>query len=130
MVQHSRPSPHNLGPSGAMPGQHVRSVSSQGTQTAASSAPVQRGLPGNFPRGRRAYAAIDVFTCGDVLDSEAAISYLAMQFRCRKRSVTKVNRGNSDDLVSNPAIGKERFSARDRSVSVGYPTPNIRPIED
>jgi S-adenosylmethionine decarboxylase proenzyme len=76
------------------------------------------------------YAAIDVFTCGDILDSEAAISYLAKQFRCRKRSVTKVNRGDSGDLLGKAEVVREEFAVRDRLVPVGHPNPNIRPIED
>ena len=44
------------------------------------------------------YAAIDIFTCGDALDSEAAIAYLATQLRCLKRSVTEIARGSSISL--------------------------------
>jgi S-adenosylmethionine decarboxylase len=76
------------------------------------------------------YAAIDVFTCGDILDSEAAISYLATQFRCRKRSVTKVHRGNAIDLLAKTAIGREVSSTRDRMVPFVQAAGNIRPIED
>jgi len=39
------------------------------------------------------YAAIDVFTCGEILDSEAAITHLAKQFCAGQRSVVKVRRG-------------------------------------
>lgn len=43
------------------------------------------------------YAAIDVFTCGGILDSEGAISYLARQFCAGQRSVVKVRRGVSSE---------------------------------
>ena len=43
------------------------------------------------------YAAIDVFTCGEILDSEGAISYLAKQFCAGQRSVVKVRRGVSSE---------------------------------
>ena len=46
------------------------------------------------------YAAIDIFTCGDALDSEAAIAYLATQLRCLKRSVTEIARGSSISLAA------------------------------
>ena len=64
------------------------------------------------------YAAIDVFTCGGMLDSEAAISYLANQFGCRTRSVTKVNRGYSGDMLRKLTAGKDGAAV------------NIRTLED
>jgi len=39
------------------------------------------------------YAAIDVFTCGEILDCEAAIAHLGAAFGARQRSVVKVARG-------------------------------------
>lgn len=76
------------------------------------------------------FAAIDVFTCGSVLDSEAAISYLATQFRCGKRSVTKINRGISDSLLTKSAVAKDIFAARDRRVSDSCSSSKFPPIED
>jgi S-adenosylmethionine decarboxylase len=46
------------------------------------------------------YAAIDIFTCGDTLDSEAAIAYLATRLGCLKRGVTKLARGSSLSLAA------------------------------
>lgn len=40
-----------------------------------------------------AYAAIDVFTCGEGLDSDAVTSYLSGQFRARHTSAIEVKRG-------------------------------------
>jgi len=76
------------------------------------------------------YAAIDVFTCGDVLDSEAAISYLAAQFRCRRRSVTKVARGDVRDLLGKTVITNEGFNARDSVMPLSKLAAKIRPMED
>jgi len=39
------------------------------------------------------YAAVDVFTCGDVIDPEAAVTYLASRFRCKSPSVVEMKRG-------------------------------------
>ncbi|MBI3343471.1 MAG: adenosylmethionine decarboxylase [Gammaproteobacteria bacterium] len=64
------------------------------------------------------YAAIDVFTCGDTLDSEAAVAYLATQFRCRKRSVTKVGRGESGELAGGFPGDKASISTHERLVAV------------
>ena len=71
------------------------------------------------------YAAIDVFTCGDGLDSEAALSYLATQFRCQKRSVTKVYRGRFDGMIT-----KTILSSKDRSTHTVPPHLTGFPAED
>lgn len=39
------------------------------------------------------YAAVDVFTCGDVIDPEAAVTYLASRFRCTTPTVVEMKRG-------------------------------------
>lgn len=39
------------------------------------------------------YAAVDIFTCGDVIKPEEAVSYIASRFRCRKPSVLEMRRG-------------------------------------
>lgn len=39
------------------------------------------------------YAAIDIFTCGDVLDGDAAVSYIARQFRSKRYTVATHSRG-------------------------------------
>lgn len=64
------------------------------------------------------YAAIDVFTCGDMLDSEAAVAYLATQFRCRMRTVAKVGRGESGKLAGSFPGDKAGISTRERLVAV------------
>ncbi len=61
MVQHSRPSPQTVRPTGANSGNHARP--GQGSQPAAlSEAPASRGFSSGFGRGRNAYAAIDLGT--------------------------------------------------------------------
>ncbi|MBI4536568.1 MAG: adenosylmethionine decarboxylase [candidate division NC10 bacterium] len=39
------------------------------------------------------YAAVDVFTCGDVIKPDAAVAYLASRFRCKNPSVVEMRRG-------------------------------------
>lgn len=39
------------------------------------------------------YAAVDVFTCGDVIKPEAAVAYLATRFRCKTPTVVEMKRG-------------------------------------
>lgn len=39
------------------------------------------------------YAAVDVFTCGDVIKPEAAVAYVASRFRCKNPSVVEMKRG-------------------------------------
>lgn len=39
------------------------------------------------------YAAVDIFTCGDVLRPEVAVDYIAARFRCKKPSVVEMRRG-------------------------------------
>jgi len=39
------------------------------------------------------YAAVDVFTCGEVIQPEAAVAYLASRFRCKNPSVVEMKRG-------------------------------------
>jgi S-adenosylmethionine decarboxylase len=39
------------------------------------------------------YAAVDIFTCGDVINPEHAVSYVASRFRCKSPSVVEVKRG-------------------------------------
>ena len=60
------------------------------------------------------YAAIDIFTCGDMLDSEAAIAHLATRFHSQKRSVTRVDRGRSSELMGYPPTGMDNGPAQER----------------
>lgn len=75
------------------------------------------------------YAAIDIFTCGDALDSEAAIAYLATQFRCLKRSVTKLARGNPAEVAGGSGAADERGSMQERLVATGNLGYRKLPIE-
>jgi S-adenosylmethionine decarboxylase len=75
------------------------------------------------------YAAIDIFTCGDTLDSEAAVAYLATQFRCLKRSVTKLPRGKPSELANGLHALNERAAAPDRFFAVGNIGYKKFPIE-
>lgn len=76
------------------------------------------------------YAAIDVFTCGDMLDSEAAIAHLASQFGCRKRNVTKVFRGELDNLARNPYAGIDDITVGDRLAAVKNLSSKNLSVED
>jgi S-adenosylmethionine decarboxylase len=40
-----------------------------------------------------AYAAIDIFTCGDIIKPEVAASYLIEQFECKNPSIVEMKRG-------------------------------------
>ncbi|WP_242125654.1 Ppx/GppA phosphatase family protein [Sphingobium sp. Sx8-8] len=63
MVQQSRPSPQSSGPAGGVSGKGVRSGQGNGSKAAALTPPSKpRGLLPHPPRGRRAYAAIDLGT--------------------------------------------------------------------
>lgn len=63
MVQHSRPLPQSSGPAGGISGNTARSGQGNGSKAAALTPPSkQRGLLPHPPRGRRAYAAIDLGT--------------------------------------------------------------------
>ena len=39
------------------------------------------------------YAAVDIFTCGEVIKPEIAVSYIASRFRCKTPSVVEMKRG-------------------------------------
>lgn len=39
------------------------------------------------------YAAVDIFTCGDVIKPEEAASYLIKQFECKNPSIVEMKRG-------------------------------------
>ncbi len=39
------------------------------------------------------YAAVDIFTCGDVIKPEVAVSFLIEQFECKNPSVVEIKRG-------------------------------------
>lgn len=39
------------------------------------------------------YAAVDVFTCGDIIKPEAAAQFLIEKFKCKNPSVVEIKRG-------------------------------------
>jgi S-adenosylmethionine decarboxylase len=39
------------------------------------------------------YAAVDIFTCGDLIKPEEAASYLIQQFECKNPSIVEMKRG-------------------------------------
>jgi S-adenosylmethionine decarboxylase len=39
------------------------------------------------------YAAVDIFTCGDVIKPEDAALYIAARFRCKSPSIVEMRRG-------------------------------------
>jgi len=39
------------------------------------------------------YAAVDIFTCGDVINPENAAAYIASRFRCKTPSMVEIKRG-------------------------------------
>jgi S-adenosylmethionine decarboxylase len=39
------------------------------------------------------YAAVDIFTCGDVIKTEIAASYLIKQLECKNPSIMEIKRG-------------------------------------
>jgi len=39
------------------------------------------------------YAAVDIFTCGEVIKPERAVAYIASRFRCKGPSVVEMKRG-------------------------------------
>ncbi|MCG9876074.1 MAG: adenosylmethionine decarboxylase [Leptospiraceae bacterium] len=48
------------------------------------------------------YAAVDVFTCGDLIDNQAALNYMREKFGARNVSVVEMNRG-----VLNLGVGED-----------------------
>jgi len=39
------------------------------------------------------YAAVDIFTCGDVIKPELAVSYLIKKFECKNPAIVEMKRG-------------------------------------
>ncbi len=63
------------------------------------------------------YAALDIFTCGDVIKPERAVAYVASRFRCKNPSVVEMKRG-----VFSGAAGKVAHKIADPA---GKITPGI-----
>jgi S-adenosylmethionine decarboxylase len=49
------------------------------------------------------YAAVDIFTCGDVIKPEYAAAYIASRFRCRNPSIVEMKRGLIPGVVGKVA---------------------------
>ena len=49
------------------------------------------------------YAAVDIFTCGDVIKPEYAADYIASRFRCKNPSIVEMKRGLFPDAVGKVA---------------------------
>lgn len=74
------------------------------------------------------YAALDIFTCGAVLNSDVAIAYIARQFRSARYEVTSLPRGLMEPkhrshrpIVHNHAVQAPTTFAEKRAVSNDYP---------
>ena len=61
------------------------------------------------------YAAIDIFTCGDVLDGDAAVSYIARQFGSKRYTVAAHPRG----LLAMPGENVHRITPSVRTQEQG-----------
>lgn len=57
------------------------------------------------------YAAVDVFSCGDVLQPEVAANYLAEQFGAERMSVVEVQRGTFVN-PSQPIVNRAPVAAK------------------
>ena len=57
------------------------------------------------------YAAVDVFSCGEVLQPEVAANYLAEQFGAERMSVVEVQRGTFVNAAQ-PIVNKAPVAAK------------------
>ena len=57
------------------------------------------------------YAAVDVFSCGDVLQPEIAANYLAKEFGAERMSVVEVQRGTFVNAAQ-PIVNKAPVAAK------------------
>lgn len=48
------------------------------------------------------FAAVDIFTCGDIIKPEEAAAYLVERFECKNPSVVEMKRGIISPLDRNP----------------------------
>jgi len=65
------------------------------------------------------YAAVDIFTCGEVIKPELAVSYLVKKFECKNPSIVEMKRGilshkneklpHKVDADSNGSFGDTKF---------------------
>jgi S-adenosylmethionine decarboxylase len=68
------------------------------------------------------YAAVDIFTCGDVIKPEQAVAYIATRFRCKQPSVVEMRRGiipgHSGKLAHKLAPPTEKSLDADQELSL------------
>jgi S-adenosylmethionine decarboxylase len=59
------------------------------------------------------YAAVDVFTCGDLIDPRVAAKFLIEQFECKNPSIIEMKRGilGAEKLPHKPMVQAELVSA-------------------
>ena len=58
------------------------------------------------------YAAVDVFSCGDVLQPEVAVNYLVEQFGAERTSVVEMQRGMFIN-PSQPVVNRSAVASKD-----------------
>jgi S-adenosylmethionine decarboxylase len=59
------------------------------------------------------YAAVDIFTCGEVIRPELAVTYIASRFRCKAPSVVEMKRGmipGAAGKLAHKVTAEEKFS--------------------
>lgn len=82
------------------------------------------------------YAALDIFTCGPVLNSDAAIAYIARQFRSARYEVTSLPRGlmtpkknggqrsvHNAVVQTQTGLAEKRAVSNDHSAALNQTTP-------
>ena len=57
------------------------------------------------------YCAVDIFTCGDLIDNHKALTFLKDSVRSKNISVSEINRGVLDLGVSYEAVGTSAEAA-------------------
>ncbi len=68
------------------------------------------------------YAAVDIFTCGDVIKPEVAVDYIAARFRCKKPSILEMRRGiipgHAGKLAHKLPASTEKLVGADQELSL------------
>ncbi|MBI3778813.1 MAG: adenosylmethionine decarboxylase [Gammaproteobacteria bacterium] len=65
------------------------------------------------------YAALDIFTCGDTLEGDTAISHIAREFECSRYTVTTLQRGL---IVPRPAAPETVLTRPASLLAAGHET--------
>jgi S-adenosylmethionine decarboxylase len=70
------------------------------------------------------YAAVDIFTCGDLLRPEVAADYVALKLKCRNASVVEVRRGligkNVRRFSHKAGSGEDKATDAYKELSLAY----------